>query len=772
MAKETEIALSLDYVQLYKDIADKAEAKAVEEKKVTPRSTVFSLGSDPRVGTRYKAGTPTINRLEIHYDRMDNPYIRLKWRLNRSDIDSGGVVGFGIFRRKLTEIERVSLGSNVNYDKFAFDRLSRSNKRTGRFSEDRKAIYNIRRGATPSVVLNENLDALRQVQDARVFDPNVLPDAVSPDPAEFERFIADKDFENIGYVDYSFYTSNQKAKFEDGVVFGGLRFDSGGTSAQTTNRDFVELTFDDIKVGLQEGFEYYVASITKEVGAPLLSNFVKVLIENLNEISPPVSLQAKQISESSIQLSISCEQNDDIAVAVIYRKADDEILFRELTTVENITDTISYVDTDVLYSKTYTYRVILVNIHGVTSLPREVTVFSSAQRLTANSRSNNLKIPIILATQDQNSDFVRIAIFPNDPNIAYYTLKRRDLSIHEKKFSVPSKLETNYGLANESGWDTNQFFVKKEHEAISDERTRIVFEEIVFLDKTVTVGHIYQYQVRGYDLFGNGTSYSLSTVKVEGKKSLRAPINLRAQVIRGFPYRTKISWEDDNLAALTTFQSVFSDTAEEEPIKIAYLIQRRKLGETAYETFPLTANNFVIDEVICPDPIKFQPLLTKDDFTEKQENIIADFDVDFADRLRRSFKLPNFLKDNDVYYYRVAAVSALNEQSNFSPEFEVKTLQDLSDPINFQVAVDNAIIFPSFARLTWEIEELKARPDHWVIERRVDSPTDSFKVVGRAYLDTVFLDKKIIPGNQYIYRIKSVDVLGRQSNFFEARLAI
>ncbi len=773
MGKIKEVGLSIDYLKLYNDLNKKSEEQA-EEKSIVARSTIFSLGSDPRVGTRYKASAPTITRLEVRPDNAKNPYVRIHWNVNRSDIDSGGVVGFAIFRRKLTEVERISLGGVVSFNTFAFDRISRKNKKTGTFSEERKALYNIRRGATPASVLNINLDTLKNKADARILDPNVLPDELNPDPAEFERFLADKDFEKIGYIDYTFQLANEKAKFEGGILLKGredVRFDSGGTSVQVNNRDFATLFFDDSKVGFQEGFEYYVASVTKEIGDPLLSNFVKVLVENTAEISGPLSLIAKQVNETSIQLSVTCEPNDNVSDVLIYRRADDEISFRELARIDNITDFVSYTDTDTVYAKTYTYRVFLFNIHNVLSQPKEITVFSSAHRVLAAPRSNNLKIPIITATQDQNSDAIRIQIFPNDPNILFYELKRRDSTINERSFRSPSKLETNYGKT--TGWENNKFFVEKKHEAINTERTKITFNEIVFLDSLVYKDHIYQYQVRGYDIYGNPTSYALSTVRAEGKKSLRAPINFRSKVIRGFPLRIKLTWDDDNVVShLTSPESVFSETVETESVKIAYILQRRALGQTTYESFPLTANSFAIDEAICPDAIKFQSLKVKDDFVELQDNVDSEFDIDRADEIRRSFKLPNFLKDNGIYFYRVAAVSSLGEKSNFSPEFEVRTLQDLSAPVNFQVIVENTIISPAMAKLTWDVEPLKAKPDHWLIERRVDSPTDSFAVIGRAYFDATFLDKKVLHGNQYIYRIRSVDLLGRQSNIFETRLTL
>ncbi len=776
MSNFTEKAFSIDFEKLYQSLDEKRDVPEESGGRPQVRTTVFSLGTDPRIATRKVAGTPEITLVENLKDGLDNPYIKINWKVSREDVDRNIVKGFSVFRRKLSEIEREALGASTKYDEYGFERLARKNKKVGKFSEDRKAIYNVRRGALPMSILNPNLSSIESKRQEKTFDDTTSEDYPGAAESSFERFEDDKDFVRIAYLDYKTYMFDRKAQFEGGrTVRSGnevLRFDSGGVNAQVIDRDFVTLSFVDKKVGFEEGFEYYVASITSEIGEPIRSNSITLLVRQTVDVRPAVRVIAKQINETSIQLSIMCDPRDNIDSAIIHKRSEDQIIFFELIEARNKSDCIQIVDEDVSFAKTYTYRVFLKSIHGGVSQPTEITIYSSAQRISPASRSNNLKIPIISAVQDQGSEFIRVNIFPNDPNVAYYELKRRDLTIHERRFAVPSKGETNYGA---SGWTTNKFFVDKEHEVVAD-GTSLKFEEISFIDDTVSRDHIYQYQVRGYDLFGNFTSYALSLVRVEGKKSLRSPINVRSQLIRGFPFRVKIAWDDDNEVATSTTEDAFSDpelSGSSEKVKIAYLVQRRKLGETVYESFPLTANNFIIDETVSPDPVKFSVRKITDQFSGTMVNMNPEqFDIDVADDIRRSFKLPNFLFENDVYFYRVAAQSPDGERSNFSREFQIQTLSDLSDPVNFKADVPNTLVSPIIVILSWELEGLKSRPDHWVVERKIDTPNEDFSFLGRAYLETEFVDSTTKPGNQYIYRIKSVDIIGRQSSFFEARISI
>jgi hypothetical protein len=420
-------------------------------------------------------------------------------------------------------------------------------------------------------------------------------------------------------------------------------------------------------------------------------------------------------------------------------------------------------DSSVRLRNSYIYRVFAENIFGTLSPPAEIEVTSTDSKVTAPSRSNTFKIPIVNAVQDQNSDFIKITISPNDPKVSYYILERQDLTIFEKDFRKPSQIYTNYGGP---GWDSHIFFVEKQRNTTntttqkeSDLLNRdIDLKEINFVDDTTQEGHLYRYRVKGVDLFGNVSSYSFSTVRATGKKSLRQPINLRTTIVRNNPLRLRIQWDDDNLA-----QQLSGDDTP----GLYFSVQRRAIDESSYKTFPLTPNSFIVDEEASSDAVSMNP--------EDQAQVPAkqpDTPNDEGTTVVRPFNIPSFLLRNKFYYYRVAVVSSDGEESNYTQEFKVSALPELTNVLNFKVEVLNTKVRPLVARLSWTFEELKAKPDYVIIERKLDSEFDVFSEVGRAYIDNLFYDHDIESGNRYIYRIRAVDTLGRESEITESRLTL
>lgn len=762
MANTKEISISVDLEELEKQLRERRETEDFSEtKSFNVRSTVFTLGQDPRIATKKNVASPDLYLIEILKDRLDNPYIQLNWRVDRADIDSGEVIGFNVYRRRLSDTEESSFKGVLTYSVADFNMISIGNKRLGRFSIDKKGIPNIRRGSIPLEILNPNLSFIREQESIDLFRD---PDKEVSLEESFERFFSTVKFDKIAYIDYSQFLAEEKKKF----FF-------------VQDRNIVNLSYKDRKVGFSETFQYYIECVTKELGAVPSSDTITVTVEDNDMVRAPSFLRLRQLNEREVQLSITIDPRDKISKVLIYRRSDEEVFFDRIATLDNTNNLLNIVDSDIKYGRSYVYRVFVLNIHGMLSEPAEIQTVSSVQKITPQSRSVNLKIPVVSAVQDQNSDYIRITISSNDPLISYYKLERRDLTINERRFSVPSKLETNYGAA---GWTSNAFFVRRERqgtrqnrrrEGTSSFKTKTTLKEIVFIDDTISLDHLYQYRVRGYDLFGNPSSYAFSLVRSTGKKSLRTPFNIRTEILRGHPFRLKLSWDDDNLSTLRTPEELFAgeSTVEKKSNKILYKVERRSLSENVYETFPLTANKFLIDEVSAVDAVTFEGKLIDDTFTRLPNNSFEeDENLKIKDEFKRAFKLPFFLKENEIYFYRITAISETGEESNASEEFQISSLADLCDPINFRATVLNTKIRPLLVRLSWEVDSLKARPDYWVIERKIDVPADSFSVIGTAYIESQFFDRNLEIGNTYVYRIKSFDVVGRESNYFETRLTL
>ena len=612
----------------------------------------------------------------------------------------------------------------------------------------------------PIASLNPNLANLEGSGQSNSFAFNPSPDFPSYHQAEFERSL-NLNFKKISYIDYTKFDIQQKNNF-----------------LYVNNRDFIDLTYEDRVVGFYETWSYYIESVPSQLEDAPISDVVTVTIEDISSIKPPL-VTCKQVKETEIQLSISVDSNDKVEKVMIYKRPISEIYFTLLAETEILSDTVQYSDTDIEYSKSYIYRVFCQNIHGTISEPKEIKTFSSVQKVTPETRSNSLKYPIVSAVQDQNSDFVKITISPNDSNISYYEIKRKDLTIFEKKFAVPSKLETHFGGI---GWPTNIFFVNKSRQSIMPSsvgalaalKTVTVMDEIIFVDDLVSRDHVYQYIVRGYDLFGNGSSHALAQVRVTGKRAIRTPINIKSETLRDFPFRVKISWDDDNLAALQTPEELFSGVSPVavKPNKILYRVQRRRSGETSYVSFPLTANTFIVDEVPTVDAVMFDGTSVADTYKSLPNSELQNINVKLQNITKRPFNMPSFLVENDIYFYRIVALSDTREESNASFDFSVPAVADLSDPLSFKVEVTAVKVLPISVRLSWEVAPDKSLPDRWVIERKFDSKHDSFSVIGYAYLNAEFFDNNLQLGNTYVYRIKAFDSIGRESDYFETRLTV
>lgn len=746
-----EVSFSIDFDELDKQLDEaRKEDDFSDNDDFSIRTSVFTLGKDPRVQQEHLAA-PDLRYIQILKDGLDNPYLELNWRIQREDVDSGKVTAFEIYRRRLRPEEAISTYSLTKFDKDAFSKLSRKNKKTGKFSEEKKATNNIRKGMIDLSDLNHNLALLRQEQENSFYKTSSDSGFINT----FDFHLNDYSFSKISTVDYTKFLAEEKQKF----LF-------------IQDRNFVDLSYKDKAIGYGETFEYYIQTVTKEFGKSNKSNFIVVSVEDLTPVQPAIDLVLKQSKENEVQLTVLLNSNDKLAKIYIYRKAEDQIKFELLGEAPVIKDSILLTDSGTRYGKSYTYRVFAQNIHGLMSEPKEATLFSSVQRITPESRSNNLKQPVFSVVQDQNSDFIKINIFPNDPLVAYYELDRMDMTIKEKSFIVPSKNGNNFGG---DGWQTNKFFVNKVRQEIQNNDvnylTKMTFTQIEFIDQTISYNHIYKYRIRGLDLFGNSTSYAFNLVRAQTKKILRTPINVRAEIVRGYPFRTRISWGDDNIATSLEEQDVGS---EKQEIKSLYRVQRRKIDESAYETFPLTPNKFIIDEVATPDAISFDGQVFDSSEFQKLDNLeINDKELQQSLLLRRSFGLPNFLLDNSTYFYRVFTVARNKEdESNATEEYKLITVADISPPLEFGVEVLNTKIRPMVSRLFWKNDLTKAIPDYCTIERKVDTENEGFQTIGKSHLETQFLDYNLTPGYTYVYRVRCYDTLGRASEFSETRLTV
>ena len=166
-------------------------------------------------------------------------------------------------------------------------------------------------------------------------------------------------------------------------------------------------------------------------------------------------------------------------------------------------------------------------------------------------------------------------------------------------------------------------------------------------------------------MFGNSSAASFTTISSQPKNSIRSPVNLSYEVLRDNPFRVKILWDDDNkvtlssndidaeqrllelnlkTANLSAEQETFIENLLTDPnlqkidlnaalapfnLKkeqlqalqaqvsaiglvtrpVRFQLQRRDLIRASFSTFPLTENQFIIDEVPSTDAIPFESKL-------------------------------------------------------------------------------------------------------------------------------------------------------------------
>src|SRR3990167_41440 len=650
------------------------------------RSSIFSLGTDPRIGS-LQLSTPDFYLIELLRDQLKQLYVRLNWKMPRFDIDSGKVIGFNVYRKK------ISTSSNRKLTRGQFEKLTINLRKNGDFSEDRKGIYNVGRGLIPGNVLNSNT----KIESGQI-------------NAGFSRNT--RGFQKIAFVDFSQFIAKEKQK----TVF-------------SVDAENISVFYDDETVGFGEIFEYFISAVSAHLEETFQSDLIRVLIKD----NDPFFIKIKELPN------------------VGFSSAE-------------------FLDHHTAFGKEFIYRIFTRNIHGVLSPPAEFRFISSVN--LEKSRTNNIRKPEFHAIQQKN--VARLVVSPNDSRVLFYKVDRRDLSVHEKKFIVPSRNTNGFGG---NGWSSNQIFYN---------RTNLTL--VQFIDDTVDGGHVYQYRLIGEDRFGNKTSCSYQTIEIIDQELLHSLVNIKISLLRESPFRVKLSWDDTN--------------QYEKGIVPLYEIQRRQ-GHNTFASFPLTENKFIIDEISSIDALPFLTSKVEDTFNKIQPNNITSAKdslsqlsisvptltaptsppistsvfrppavVPFLEtQVRRSFGVLDFLKENLFYFYRVKVLTRDGSTSVFSDEVKLTTFRPLSRPVNFEASVESEKVKPVVVMLFWDVEEGKSVPDHFVIQRKIDHPNDSYIVVGKAYFEYEFFDRNVSIGKNYIYRIKSVNTIGEQTEFSEVRVS-
>ena len=705
-----------------------------EEKKNIDNSfkiTTVSAGTDPRITTN-RTSVPSPDLFNFNLNGLDtyNPTVFLEWVVSKEDFDIYKIKGFNVYRRMI-QSDFSLFGKNLG-DRFSLDKISKYNTQKGKFSSGNKSLMVANTSIIPMSVLNFNLNDENETLKAGQFSDLGEKDTTSRrknissykgdynTKSNSRSFKKNKSiFRKISFINYDKFLNSEKNK----QVF-------------VSDLKSVFCHYEDNTVRFGDTYEYYVCAILEDGTQTSKSNIVKMFIINNQQIAKP-DIKLKLIKNNFVNISILCNDKDNIYKSIIYKRVEGENNFKKIEEIKNTTNTMNFIDKDIVHGLKHYYRVFLENVNNIVSQPVDLDVLVNVDN--EKSSLKFLKTPVLSVVQDKSSQIVKITIFPNDLNVFYYSLKRRDLTTFEKDFVIPSFDNNNFGA--ESDWGDGLFIINKEQYPIKSKILETINEKkdldsitvpawndvspIVFMDNFVHIGHIYEYLLCGHDISGNRTSLIIKRIKIEETKKLNTPINLASKTLQDNPLKIEISWENNN---------------PDQDGELLYLLQRRKDGSDKYLSFPVKKDNTFTDEQ-APEG-------------KKRPDI-----------------LPPYLEINSIYYYKVATI--LKEDLNieniknvdFSDEIKVSTFLPLSIPVNFKISYESNI-FPKYVKLSWDKVDLKKSfpVDHWSIQRKEDNSSDIFKTISNVYLNNYYLDDDIEKNKKYIYKIFSVDVLGRLSN--------
>ncbi len=551
---------------------------------------------------------------------------------------------------------------------------------------------------------------------------------------------------------------------------------------------FIEFeTFDDsVEVGRQ--YTYYVISVDEDMVESVRSRLTDFSVTSEIPPDPPSGLSGK-IDGPYVVLSVTAGA-ERIEKFEIYRREVDAAHSKDPTKISttggssgfllsiDIRDVLKngfsqvgevlnsrfggayFRDITVVQGKTYDYRVYSVDIYGNKSQD------SKEFRIFVNERSNrsiDLKKPTLLTEIDLNTNHAKVTIIPSDPRVVGYFLSRRDLTLNENAFTIPTEpSHMKFGSRSGKIFD-GPLLRSKDNSWTGYIRAD---ETSVFVDKTTRIDHTYQYKVYGIDRFGNSTSHSISPpLFISRRAQVNEPINLRSSIgnLNG-TVNLKIEWDDGAIDVQPEEKLGNQEDVTNSSVRTLYQVERRLTTNDFWESFPLTEQRFLDD--------------TSGKSVEQRQTF-----------------MPPFLRVDSSYLYRVAAYQTGGFISNFSKAIQVNTFLPVLSPKNFRIQACDAKCNPHYVTLTWDDAADSGVVDRWIIDRAVVnnfaatrlniSNPESLKNLkfenfakvsressrgrSRSFDESVnkklsipglgqhrFIDKRVSFGNSYYYRIIAV----------------
>jgi hypothetical protein len=573
----------------------------------------------------------------------------------------------------------------------------------------------------------------------------------------------------------------------------------------------MEYTFKDSAIAFGQSYKYFIATVDNNMIQSQRSAISTVTVEGLRVPERPRSISSL-IEQTRITLAITAADlliekfevyrfehdvnrtktatamtiGDEAGFSTRFYKRDissnNYLLIGEC--INPMKGGAEFIDPFVKPGHFYTYRVYAVDIFGNKSespLSTEIYVPDLQQQYTY------LQKPALLAEVDAATSLMSITFSCDDKNVEKLQLERRDLTIGQTSFTVPTspprtvlglqsvsksrrmlgELMTAYaGQPDDFHW--NGVFVNK------------TGSQQVFIDPAVQFDHIYQYRMYGEDRYGNKSSYAVtSPTMLVRRPFVNAPLDLSATLdvnSSSVIDSVTISWTEANLDIAAEELIGNQPDLEASRKRTLYSVQRKKKDDDNWQSFSLMTGTSLVDYV----------------------------DWKGTGRTAPNYR-PPYLELNKTYAYRVQAVQSGVFLSNFTAPVEVFVGFNVAEPANFTIRTPSTYLRPFYVMLNWDTRDSSGIVDRWEIQRcavnniaaaRLNLKNqDEFSKLNFAEFRTVyressrfsgkvqdplFSDKQIIDqtiitgqhcfmdtqvdfGNSYFYRIRAISPEGTQS---------
>lgn len=490
---------------------------------------------------------------------------------------------------------------------------------------------------------------------------------------------------------------------------------------------FMQYTFEDQSISFGRAYRYYVVTVDNNLRESVRSQIIEINVDGMRIPEFPKRVSASIIN-SDVALSISVD-DQLVEKFEIYRKENDQglklaqakqithvsgkegfthehsIVSRNANGFQLIGESINgtsqggstFYDRNVIRGRKYIYRIYSVDIFGNKSnAPREINLFVP----DPFHKNIELRTPSILAEVDTATNKARITFSCEDPRVEALFLARRDLTVKQSAFTPPSEVNA-LKLGN---GDHAQGSRRFEDVHLIDPSKNATWTGYfpndasgsvqIFIDKTVSPDHYYQYQIHGLDRYGNLTSYANSRrIFTVNRPNIHFPLNLSADLSFGpgaIVQGVKLSWEDGNHDTTSEERLGDREKLNKNSVKTLYQLERRKSGDSRWFEYPLTEMRSFFDP------------------TEQG--------VRSATPVAPNFR-PDFVEINEKYEYRVATLQTGGFVSNFSPSVDLFVNSPIKPPIDFRLKSSDPKVRPFYVMLNWSTDASSAIVDKWEIER-------------------------------------------------------